>query len=764
MARFAAAADVLAPGPPGRLQPPDGDGVTPGGHDRTLGAGPRAFGQRQPLTDAELRDAPVHVPRPSALGTPLSLPKGRMADAAEALGLTDVGSLLMHLPRDRREARTVAALAPGEQATVAVEVRSIAARPVRRRGMRPLVEAVVFDATGSMRAVFFNQPWLVTRYPAGTRLVLHGKAEAARRFRVSHHALGEEIADADSSAADGGELVAHYPASEGITSTQILALVRGARAALADVTEPLPGRLRAAEGLPDRRAALTAMHFPQGPADVLRARERLAFDELLLAQLLFLRRRARRRAERGAPALHEPPSLSARWRAGLPFALTGDQSAAIEEIDRDLAETRPMQRLLMGEVGSGKTAVALHAMLRAIEHGYQAALMAPTETLAEQHFATVTRLMGAEPVPSALLTGSTAARRRGDTLGKLASGELSLIVGTHALIEPSVAFRALGVAVVDEQHRFGVRQRAALDAKANGGDGASRSPHVLHMTATPIPRTLALARYADLDVTALHELPHGRRPIRTAIVDGDPSRERAYEHLREQLRAGRQAYVVCPLVEQAELDDGDDGSEMVTPNEGKAATEEYERLAAGELEGFRVALLHGQMRTREKQEAMAAFASGTADVLVATTVIEVGIDVPNATVMLIENAERFGISQLHQLRGRIGRGEHDSTCLLVGPPSSRRLRALVEHRDGFRLAEIDLELRKEGELVGIRQSGLSHYRVARLPEDAALLARARARAEAIIACDGELEAPEHALLAAELADAFGEAPSRPIPA
>ncbi len=766
------AAEALAPGPPPTVPPAPAEVSGPGSLDA-----PRAFAGSRPLSSAELHGAPLRWPRPSVLAEPLSLPAGRMADAAAALGLTDVRRLLTHLPRDRREARTVAALAPGEQATVAVEVRSIAARSVRRRGMRPLVEAVVFDATGSMRAVFFNQPWLVSRYPAGTRLVLHGKAEGARRFRVAHHAVGDDIGDAEAGAPDGAgaELVAHYPASEGITSTQILTLVRGARDAYGDVWEPLPARLRVAEGLPDRAAALAAMHFPRGPGDVREARERLAFDELLLAQLLFLRRRARRRAERGAPALTDAPSLSARWLAGLPFTLTGDQRAAIEEIDTDLASTRPMQRLLMGEVGSGKTAVALHAMLRAVEHGHQAVLMAPTETLAEQHFATVTRLMGAEPVPSALLTGSTTARRRADTLGKLQSGELSLIVGTHALIEPNVTFRALGVVVIDEQHRFGVRQRAALDAKAGDGAGPDEprpAPHVLHMTATPIPRTLALARYADLDVTALRELPRGRRPIRTAVVDGEPSRERAYAHLREQLRAGRQAYVVCPLVEQGDGDEETDGprpergafADVVSPNEGKAATAEYERLAAGELEGFRVALLHGQMRLREKQEAMAAFASCAADVLVATTVIEVGIDVPNATVMLIENAERFGISQLHQLRGRIGRGEHDSTCLLVGPAGSRRLRALVEHRDGFRLAEIDLELRKEGELVGTRQSGLSHYRVARLPDDEALLARARARAQAIVARDGELAAPEHALLAAELADAFGEAPSRPIPA
>jgi ATP-dependent DNA helicase RecG len=642
--------------------------------------------------------------------------------------------------------------------------------------MRPLVEATVFDETGTMRVTFFNQPWLVGRYPPGTRLVLHGKAEAGRRFRVSHHAVGDDLGSAPGSlgAATGGETdaraagsaVAHYPASEGITSTQILTLVRAARGALADVVEPLPAALRAAERLPDRAAALAAMHFPLAPEDPLAARERLAFEELLLVQLVFLRRRARRRALIGAPALEEPPSLSRRWlERGLPFALTRDQRAAIAEIAEDLASPRPMQRLLMGEVGSGKTVVALAAMLRAVEHGRQSALMAPTETLAEQHFATVQALMGAEPVACALLTGSTPPRRRADILGKLASGELSLVVGTHALIEPAVQFRSLSVVVVDEQHRFGVRQRAALDAKGGGADRAL-SPHVLHMTATPIPRTLALAGYGDLDVTALHELPRGRRPITTRIVTGDASRERAYERLREQLRAGRQAYVVCPLIEQADAEEapaaerGADGS----AGEARAAKAEFERLAAGDLKGFGLMLLHGQMRPREKQEAMAAFASGAADVLVATTVIEVGIDVPNATVMLVENAERFGISQLHQLRGRIGRGEHASTCLLVGPPASRRLRALAQHTDGFRLAEIDLELRKEGELIGLRQSGLGQFRVARLPEDQALLARARARAETIVSADPDLRAPEHALLADALERSFGAEQLYPIPA
>jgi ATP-dependent DNA helicase RecG len=740
---------------------------------------PRAFAATRELTRAELLDAPLRWPRPSVLETPLPVPANKIADGARALGLDTVGDLLEHLPRDRREARTVAALTPGEQATVAVEVREIRSRSVRRRGMRPLVEATVFDETGSMRATFFNQPWLVERYPPGTRLLLHGKADGGRRFRVSTHAVGRDLGaslvprldGAEPQAGQGGApggadgaIVAHYPAAEGITSTQILTLVQGARSALSDVPEPLPGRLRAAEALPDRGSALAAQHFPRDGADPEAGRRRLAFEELLLLQLVFLRRRAQRRARTGAPVLDQPSSLTARWQAALPFTLTPDQRAAVATLDADLCRARPMQRLLMGEVGSGKTVVALHAMLRAVEHGGQAALMAPTETLAEQHFATLQGLMGAEPVPCALLTGSTPVRRRADLLGKLSSGELSLIVGTHALIEPAVRFRDLSVVVVDEQHRFGVRQRAALDAKGSGGDG-ERAPHVLHMTATPIPRTLALASYGDLDVTALHGLPGGRRPISTRIVTGEASRARAYEHLRKQLQAGRQAYVVCPLVEEAQdAEAGGGAGEEGFAGEARAATAEFERLAGTELEGFSLRLLHGQMRPREKQEAMAAFASGMADVLVATTVIEVGIDVPNATVMLVENAERFGISQLHQLRGRIGRGEHASTCLLVGPPASRRLRALAQHSDGFALAEIDLQLRNEGELVGTRQSGLSQFRIARLPDDQELLLRARAAAEAVMTTDPDLGAPEHALLAATLGRAYGAAALEPIPA
>jgi ATP-dependent DNA helicase RecG len=688
-----------------------------------------------------VRDAdPVHYPRPSRLEAPLELDGARAKHGAELLGLLTVGGLLSHLPRDRREARAVAQLVPGEVATVVVEVRSISSRPVRRRGMRPLVEAVVADDTGSVTATFFNQPWLVQKYPSGTRLVLHGKFETRNRFRVQAHARTNE-------ATSGGKAVAHYPATEGLSSTQILALVRAHAGALEHVLEPLPARLRVAERLPDRPAALAASHFPAAGDDQETARRRLAFDELLLLQLALLRRRRLRRATSSAPMLDGERELTDRWLTEmLPFPLTGDQQRALVEVDADLAEPRPMQRLLMGEVGSGKTVVALYALLRAVEHGFQGALMAPTETLAEQHFSTIQGLMPGELVTAGLLTGSTPGRRRTDLAGKLASGELSLIVGTHALIEETVRFARLGVAVIDEQHRFGVRQRAALDAK-----GASdESPHVLHMTATPIPRTLALSGYGDLDFTVLRELPRGRQPVKTFVCSTERERTRAYDRIRAELRDGRQAFIVCPLVEESEL------------LQARAATAEFERLAVGELRDFKVVLLHGQLRPAAKQASMAEFASRAADVLVATSVIEVGIDVPNATVMLVEDADRYGISQLHQLRGRIGRGEHASLCLLFGPRDSPRLRALAAEADGFRLAEIDLELRGEGELIGTRQHGLAQFRVAELPQDAELLERARIHSQRILSEDPELEQPENALLADALLAAFGAEAQAPI--
>jgi ATP-dependent DNA helicase RecG len=434
------------------------------------------------------------------------------------------------------------------------------------------------------------------------------------------------------------------------------------------------------------------------------------------------------------------------WLEQLPFTLTGDQQRAVQRIDRDIAQDRPMQRLLMGDVGTGKTAVSVYAMLRALENGRQAALMAPTETLAEQHLLTLDRLLGGL-VPIALLTGSTTAARRREILARLASGELNLVVGTHALIEPAVEFRDLALYVIDEQHRFGVRQRAALDRKAPEG----LVPHALHMTATPIPRTLALTAYGDLDATTLRELPAGRGPVETYVVDGERARARAYERIREEIAQGRQCFVVCPLVTESEA------------LQAKAAVDEAERLQATEFKDHRVQLIHGQMPTQQKQEAMRAFASGAADVLVATSVIEVGIDVPNATVMLIEEAERYGISQLHQLRGRIGRGNHPGLCILFGSPQNPRLAAVAAQRDGFALAEIDLELRGAGEVLGTRQHGLPEFNVARLPEDAELLQDARDAAEALLNSDPELSQPEHTLLRDAAVARFG-AELDPIPA
>ncbi|MEA2404505.1 MAG: ATP-dependent helicase RecG, partial [Thermoleophilaceae bacterium] len=589
---------------------------------------PTRFGSADPLTGAELTDAPLRsLPRPSVLERELDVRPKRAAAAADALGLHTVGDLVEHLPfrhEDRREARTVATLQPGDDATVIVEVKRISRR--RGRGRLTIVEATVMDETGPMKAVWFNQPWLVDRLVPGTRVVLHGRFDK-RNFRVSEY---EVAPDAQGGGLQSTGLVPVYPATDGLPPTKIRELAHAVKGAELNAVEPLPAWLRLAERLPERPAALAAVHFPDEPGDDDAGRRRLAFEELFLLELSLAARKRARQSDAAAAPLPPDGRLVEPWTASLPFELTRDQQRARADIDGDVAGERPMQRLLMGEVGSGKTVVALHAMLRAVENDRQAVLMAPTETLAEQHLATLDRLLGGH-VPIELLTGSTPAARRRELLGRLASGELGLLVGTHALIEPAVEFRDLALVVVDEQHRFGVRQRAALERKAPEG----LVPHVLHMTATPIPRTLRRTVYGDLDVTALRELPAGRRPISTFAVDGARERARAYERAREEIAAGRQVFVVCPLVEESEA------------LQATAATREAERLAESEFRDQTVALIHGQMSSASKAEAMRSFSSGEADVLVATSVIEVGIDVPNATVMMIEAAERYGISQLH---------------------------------------------------------------------------------------------------------------------
>jgi len=707
------------------------------------GIGLRAFAGQGELTADEARDAPVRsYPRPSLLAEPLAL-RGKPGEALEALGIRTHGDLLEHFPREHRErdARAVAELGPGQWGTVAVEVRSISLKPTRNR-RRKRVEARVADASGPMVAVWWNQPWLADRLGPGSQVLLHGQRKDRNQFWVKEF---EELGG-DAAAAPGIGHVPLYPASEGITAQRLRQLVWDDYPRMRHTTEPLPAALRAAEALPDRPATLAALHFPDDEAEEAGARRRLAFEELLLLQLAVAGRRRARRETRRATPLDPTGELVGPWARSLPFELTGDQRTAAGRLDFELASERPMQRLLMGEVGSGKTVVALHAMLRALENGRQAALMAPTETLAEQHLLTLDRLLGGL-APVELLTGSTSATRRRDLLGRLASGELGLVVGTHALIEEAVEFRSLAVTVIDEQHRFGVRQRAALDRKAPEG----LTPHALHMTATPIPRTLSLTAYGDLDTTVLRELPRGRRPVETHVVDGERARKRAYERIREEIAYGRQCFVVCPLVEESEA------------LQARAATAEYERLRASEFREQRVELIHGQLPSTEKQRAMKAFAAGAADVLVATSVIEVGIDVPNATVMLIEAAERYGLSQLHQLRGRVGRGGHASLCILFGDPKLPRLEAIAGESDGFRLAEVDLELRGAGEILGTRQHGMPEFRVARLPDDHELLERAKARADELLGRDPALDQPENALLRDAIVVRFGPELD-PIPA
>ncbi len=617
-----------------------------------------------------------------------------IAKKLRALGIVTVEDMLLHAPRRYERAADEVAIAQlwgDEEVAIAGVVRDVRSR--RLAGRRTIVTARVEDAGGSISASWFNQPWLLEKLAPGTHVRLRGKL-GRHGFDVKSYDVGEARATAD--------FAPVYPASEQLASWRLRELARAALDAhVSSVRDPLPAELE----LPLRRDALAAIHFPADEAEAEQSRRRLALDELLTLQLAVSRSRD---DDAVAAALPPPGELIARYRAALPFELTEHQERAIEQIDADLARSEPMQRLLQGDVGSGKTVVALYALLRAVENGRQGALMAPTETLAEQHFLTIETLCADVGVRCVLLTGSAGSKRARDAI---AAGEAQVVVGTHALIQRDVDFADLAVAVVDEQHRFGVEQRKAL---AEG-----RSPHVLHMTATPIPRTLALTIYGDLAVSEIAKPPADRKPIVTAWVGAERSSE-AYERLRRHLDDGRQAYVVCPLIELSET------------RLARAAEAEAERLRRAELRGYRVGLLHGKLKPGERREVMRQFKDGELDVLVATTVIEVGVDVPNSTIMIVQEADRFGLAQLHQLRGRVGRGSEQSYCLLVSRPkveltdvAQSRLQALVDSTDGFALAEADLELRGEGQLLGTRQSGWSDLRFTHLRADRDLLERAR---------------------------------------
>jgi ATP-dependent DNA helicase RecG len=659
----------------------------------------------------------------------------RRAEGLARLGIRTVEDLLLHLPArydDRRTITPIAGLVPGAPATVRGRVVQADLTTTPRRRMR-ILEAAVVDASGAeglggmLLARWFNQPHQARLLKTGETYLFSGRVIHDRRGLglVMENPEFEPWEEGDA-ALHTGRLVPVYPTTEGITTRQ---LRRWTAVALerAVVPEPLPAPLRERLGLPERFRAFVQVHRPTAPEDSAAGTRRLAFEEFFFLQVgLALKQRVGERRRTRIRFATEPGALEQALRAALPFALTGAQERVLGEVFADLARGVPMHRLVQGDVGCGKTAVAALALARAVDNGFQGAMMAPTELLAGQHFARLTQLLDGLPVRVDLLVGG----RRGKpaALKAVASGETHIVVGTQALIQEQVAFHRLGLAVVDEQHRFGVRQRARIGEK---GD----APHVLIMTATPIPRSLAMTAYGDLDLSVIDELPPGRTPVATRLFN-ESRRDAAYAKVRKEVEAGRRAYVVFPLVAESEKLDL------------AAATEAREALAEGPLQGLSLGLLHGRMSGEEKAAVMADFAAGRVRVLVATTVVEVGVDVPEATVMVVEHAERFGLSQLHQLRGRVGRGAHPGHCLLiashaVSKDGRERLKALVETNDGFRIAERDLEIRGPGELFGQRQSGLPELKVANIIRDGRLLAVAREAARELVAADPDLADPAH---------------------
>ncbi|MFM8639685.1 MAG: ATP-dependent DNA helicase RecG, partial [Planctomycetota bacterium] len=674
----------------------------------------------------------------------------RTAPAFRHLGISTAGDLLRHLPmrweRDRGE-RTVAELAElcsrGEAPIAAVRVEAASVRHAPRP--KPRTEATFEDATGTVRAVWFNAPWMRGRLHPGSRGVLQGQAKLRGKYLELANPKWEPEGE-EPAAAREERLRPVYPASEELSSAQVERAVRAVLEPLAaQLEDPLPAEYRASRALPPLADCYRRMHAPREEDEVLEARRRLALEELLVLQLGVMMKKHRMRTSARARAVPVTAAVDARIRARFPFAFTDDQVAACAEIAADMAGTLPMNRLLQGDVGSGKTAVALYGMLAAVASGGQAAMVAPTELLAEQHFASISRFLAGSDVRVELLTGSLGAAARRDALARLASGEAQIAVGTHALLLEGARFRSLSLAVIDEQHRFGVEQRAAMRAKVAADSG--EVPHVLVMTATPIPRTLSLTVFGDLDVSVIRSRPAGRQPVTTRVVTREREQE-VYAYLRGRIDAGEQCYVVVPAVEES--------ATGLKDAEGTARA-----LAAGAFAGARIGVVHGQMPRDEREATMDRFRRHEIDVLVATVVIEVGVDVPNASLMVVEHADRFGLAQLHQLRGRVGRGTRRSLCVFIGDPLTldavRRLEAVGQTDDGFEIAELDLAIRGPGELFGSRQSGLPPFRVADLERDADLLRLARRDAKEWIDRDPDLALPEHRAVRRKLMHAYGGA-------
>jgi ATP-dependent DNA helicase RecG len=679
------------------------------------------------------------------------------------LGLATVGDLLKHLPlryerhHDETTVDGAGDLVGGPKArsegvlALRGEIEAVRHKP----GPRSRTEATFADATGRVRLVWFNAPWIRDKIHPGLAGLVEGKAQRREGYLEMVNPKWtplERLEIEPGEATVEGRLRPIYPASEELPSGRIeKAIAAVLDAGCAAIPDPLPEGFRRERNLVPLGEAYRIMHRPASEDELGPARRRLAYDELYLLQLGVMMRRHHLQRTRSAPAIPATEAIDRHIRDRLPFPLTPDQSEVCGEIARDLARPNPMNRLLQGDVGSGKTAVAVYAMLACVAARRQACLMAPTELLAEQHFRSVTTLLAGTPVKVALLTGSLGAKERAAIVAGLADGSVDLVVGTHALLSEGVRFRGLALAVIDEQHRFGVAQRAAIRSLGAGDGPVREAPHVLVMTATPIPRTLSLTIFGDLDVSTIRKPPAGRKRTMTRLVPPEAEGE-VWAFLADRIGKGEQAFVVVPAIGGDDAA-GDGGLSDVASR--------LESLAKGPLAGRRLAAMHGRMDADGRAAIMDRFRRGEIDCLVATTVIEVGVDVPNASVIVVEHADRFGLAQLHQLRGRVGRGSRQGLCILIGSPVTdegrRRLEALRDSTDGFRLAELDLEIRGPGELFGARQSGLAPFRVADLPRDMELLALARRDAEATIAADPTLSAASHERLRKKLLFLYGDA-------
>ena len=672
-----------------------------------------------------------------SLGSPITVLKGvnaKLAAKFAKLGVCTVHDLLYFFPHrhnDFGNTKFISQLEVGAEQTIVAAVWGASAKTIGKR-MRS-TEAIVGDETGNIRVVWFNQPYLAKSMRTNTRLVISGKVSLFKGQKVFESPEWELLESND--LVHTGRLIPVYSLTQGMSARTMRRLIKETVDLWAPrVPDFLPQEVRGRAALVDLPKAIMQAHYPDSIDLKDKARRRLAFDELFLIQLGMLAQKRDWQEGQAGNSLQAKPGLLESFLTSLPYDLTLAQQRVLSEIIADLDKPRPMSRLLQGDVGSGKTVVAAAALLVAVASGYQGVLMAPTEILAEQHFKTLSQLLTQQPVTIALLTGSMRKNEKQEVYYGIAREEIDIIIGTHALIQEGVEFKQLGLAVIDEQHRFGVRQRSALRQKGF-------NPHVLIMTATPIPRTLALTLYGDLDLSVIDQLPPGRQEIKTRWL-APHQRQSAYKFLRQQVAEGRQAFIICPLIEESET------------IEAKAATTEYERLCREVFPDLRLGLLHGRMTSSEKDEVMQRFRAGELDILVSTPVVEVGIDVPNATVMLVEGADRFGLSQLHQFRGRVGRGEHQSYCLLLAETASaegrERLSLLERTQDGFALAEEDLRMRGPGEFFGTRQSGLPDLRMAQL-SDLELLELARQEAVLLFERDPSLKQAEHELLAQELA-------------